>query len=261
MLEILIPYLFIGVVAGLCSGLFGMGGGTVIVPFLLFLGVSSHEAVAISVTQMIFSSLWGSYLNIKKGNLYLKDALLVALGACIGGSFSGKLLELISSKTLSLIFLFLSSILCLKFFFQKEASSHKKNVNFKKGLVLVLAGAFSGLIAIALGIGGGLILAPILGVALGLSSKKIVPITLFAIIFASAAGIFSFYKEGLIGTNELEYGAIVGVCSMIGASFGIRLMDKLSQSLHKKILLFVFFCSISFSLYSTLREFGVLDNF
>lgn len=72
-----LPYALIGIVSGITSGLFGIGGGMVIVPFALAFGISSHHAIAMSVVQMIFSSVFGSYLNYKKKNLNLKDGLFV----------------------------------------------------------------------------------------------------------------------------------------------------------------------------------------
>ena len=84
-----LPYALIGIVSGITSGLFGIGGGMVIVPFALAFGISSHHAIAMSVVQMIFSSVFGSYLNYKKKNLNLKDGLFVGFGGLIGASFSG----------------------------------------------------------------------------------------------------------------------------------------------------------------------------
>lgn len=249
--------LFIGVISGLCSGLFGMGGGTIIVPFLLMLGASSHQAVGISVTQMVLASLIGSVLNIKKGKLDLKDGLLVALGGVIGGSFSGKLLELISSKTLSVIFLCLTTFLCLKFLFSRAKSDEAVQANPYKKPILVGSGALSGMFAIALGVGGGLILSPILGSVLKLGSKKIVPLALFSIIFASSAGLISFINEGLVGRFEITHGLIVAASSMCGVGVGIKLLDKMSMKLHKRILLCVFFAAILSSTFSLLRNFGV----
>lgn len=61
-----IIYILMGVIAGITSGLFGIGGGMVIVPLALTLGLSSHHAISLSVVQMIFSSIFGSFINFKK---------------------------------------------------------------------------------------------------------------------------------------------------------------------------------------------------
>ena len=66
-------YILIGIVTGIISGLFGIGGGMIIVPFMLSIGFSSHHAIAISVFQMMFSSVFGSFINYKKRNLNIND--------------------------------------------------------------------------------------------------------------------------------------------------------------------------------------------
>lgn len=57
---------FFGIATGFTSGFFGVGGGMVLVPMLLMYGFVMKEAVAISIMQMVFSSIYGSFLNAKK---------------------------------------------------------------------------------------------------------------------------------------------------------------------------------------------------
>ena len=64
---------FVGIFVGFLSGFFGIGGGTILVPILLALGFDMKSAVGISVTQMVFSSLFGSFLNLRKGVLKIVD--------------------------------------------------------------------------------------------------------------------------------------------------------------------------------------------
>lgn len=115
-----IPYILIGIVAGIASGLFGIGGGMIIVPFALALGISSHQAIAISIVQMIFSSLFGSYLNYKKGNLAIKDGFIAGFGGLIGASFSGIVVSFFSDIALSGVFLCVSIAFFAKYFFGKK---------------------------------------------------------------------------------------------------------------------------------------------
>ena len=61
--------MFLGLFVGSLSGFFGIGGGTILVPILLFMSYDIKTAIGISVVQMVFSSLYGSFLNFRKGSL------------------------------------------------------------------------------------------------------------------------------------------------------------------------------------------------
>lgn len=112
-----LPYFLVGIISGIASGLFGIGGGMIIVPTMLFLGISSHQAVAISVVQMIFAAIFGSYINHKKKNLNFKDGIYIGLGGLLGASFSGTLVSLLSDIALTAIFLCVSFAFFLKYAF------------------------------------------------------------------------------------------------------------------------------------------------
>ena len=96
---------FIGILIGFMSGFFGIGGGTMLVPTLLYLGIDLKSAIAISVMQMVFSSIYGSYLNFKTKFLNLKDGIYIGVGGFLGALFSGILVTHIPEKILGIMFL------------------------------------------------------------------------------------------------------------------------------------------------------------
>lgn len=250
-----LPYLIIGIFSGMASGIFGIGGGMIIVPFMLSLGLSSHHAIAISVVQMIFASVFGSYLNYKKKNLILKDGLLIGLGGFIGAMFSGVLLTYFSDITLTSIFLCVSIIFFLKFAFNQK--SNIKDVNHSKilkNLILIICGIFTGIFAISLGIGGGLLITPILAYFLGYDTKKVVPLSLFFVIFASISGISSFVYNDIIDKEILQIGILVGISSMFGVFLGIKIMEKINLKYHRIALLSIYLLSISMTMISLLKK-------
>ncbi|MBF7066982.1 sulfite exporter TauE/SafE family protein [Campylobacter volucris] len=250
-----LPYLIIGIFSGMASGIFGIGGGMIIVPFMLSLELSSHHAIAISVVQMIFASVFGSYLNYKKKNLILKDGLLIGLGGFIGAMFSGVLLTYFSDITLTSIFLCVSIVFFLKFAFNQK--SNIKDVNHSKilkNLILIICGIFTGIFAISLGIGGGLLITPILAYFLGYDTKKVVPLSLFFVIFASISGISSFVYNDIIDKEILQIGILVGISSMFGVFLGIKIMEKINLKYHRIALLSIYLLSISMTMISLLKK-------
>lgn len=255
-----LPYLAVGIISGIASGLFGIGGGMIIVPSMFMLGSSAHHAIAISVFQMIFAAVFGSFINYKKKNLNLKDGIIIGLGGLLGASFSGMLLKTLSDITLTSVFLAVS---CL--FFIKYAFAIKENVNknqksiWIKNIVLFIAGSFTGIFAISLGIGGGLLIAPILAYFLGYDSKKIVSLSLFFVIFASVSGIISFANSGVINSEVIHKGILVGIASMIGVFMGIKIIEKMHIKAHKKILLCVYALSILGTTHSLLNKLGLIN--
>ena len=131
--------IFIGILSGMASGIFGLGGGIVIVPVLMTFGLSSHTAVAMSALQMIFASSFGSYINYKKKNLDIRDGIFVGLGGLFGGSFSGELIKLLSDTSLNALFLCVNIIFFVKFIFsfKTEARHSQRSEGFKKFILFV----------------------------------------------------------------------------------------------------------------------------
>lgn len=95
----------IGTLAGLFSGLFGVGGGTVIVPLLvLWLGYGEHAATGTSLAAIVFIAGFGAATQGLYGNVRLLDAALIGLPA-VGGVLIGTALQQrLRSRWISLLF-------------------------------------------------------------------------------------------------------------------------------------------------------------
>ncbi len=118
MVEVLI-LLAIGIAAGTLSGMFGVGGGVIIVPALIFfLGMSQHQAQGTSLGLMLLPigilAAWNYY---KTGNLDIKAGLLVAAGFVVGGYLGSKLSLSINELTLKRIFGVLMLVIALRIIF------------------------------------------------------------------------------------------------------------------------------------------------
>lgn len=222
----------LGLLSGIFAGFFGIGGGTLIVPAMMLLGLDIKTAIGISVMQMMFSSLWGSYMNYKKGNLNFDEGLWVGIGGLIGAAFSGVVVDTLSAFVLTILFLLLAIGALWRFLFKASDVVGVRRQNPNK-LVLITIGALTGVFAISLGIGGGLILVPLLSLYLHINSKQAIPISLFFIIFASISGFASLAYHGYV---QYVQGATVGVASLVGVSIGIALLRIIDAKKHRYAL-------------------------
>lgn len=253
--EILI---ILGFTSGVAAGFFGTGGGVIIVPCLLILGMQMEYAIGVSIMQMVFSSTFGSLINIFQKKLDIYHGVFVGLGGLIGASFSGIIVDSLSSQILLLLFLLLSAVSFYKYVFnvKTQANPTPPITNpFKQKFLMIGAGFLTGIFAVSLGVGGGLILAPILAYYLGFDSKKVVPISLFFIIFASISGSLSLAAHDLI---DFRAGIIIGISSMIGVSFGIYLISKVTLHNHRYALIGIYAFSIILTLWKVAQSFGLL---
>lgn len=119
-----------------------------------------------------------------------------------------------------------------------------------QGLKLFLIGALTGFFAITLGIGGGMLMVPLMHYFLGYDSKKCVALGLFFILFSSISGAFSLMYHHIINKEVLLAGAIVGLGSVMGVSIGIKwIMGLLNEKMHKALILGVYGLSLLIVLY------------
>ena len=231
-----------GLIIGFISGFFGIGGGTLLVPTLLYLGFTIKHAIGVSVMQMVFSSIFGSYLNLKKGSLQIKDGIILGFGGFVGAQGSGFLVNHLSATILSGIFIFSVCLAILKFF-KSSAESDLPEVESK--FLLFLVGLFVGLIAISVGIGGGLFLTPILVGFMNYDIKKAISMSLFFIVFSSVSGFISLSQFGFI---DYKVGLIVGISSLLGVFLGIKASHNLDKKRHKTLLLGLYFVILAMTI-------------
>jgi uncharacterized membrane protein YfcA len=96
----------VGVVAGVAAGMFGIGGGLIIVPALVLLyGMTQHSAVGTSLGAILLPvGALGAWVYWKNGNLNVRYSLLIAAGLLVGAFLGAKLVEPVSDLTLRRLF-------------------------------------------------------------------------------------------------------------------------------------------------------------
>lgn len=229
----MIELILVGIFIGTMSGFFGIGGGMILVPILLALGYDIKDAIGISIVQMVFSSIYGSYLNHKKGSLIIGEGIFVGLGGFVGGYIGGYVTHYISDSVLQFTFFGLLLFALSRLFFSQNHEDDVQTKTLNKGLLFAI-GVGIGIFSITLGIGGSIILTPLLVGLLHYPLKKAVSAGLFFVVFSSIAGMISRLSTGTIDFNN---GLLVAVASLAGVAIGIWLKDHVSSKRHKTALL------------------------
>ena len=236
-----------GIITGFTSGFFGIGGGTILVPLLLATGFVMKEAVAISIMQMVFSSIYGSFLNAKKAKDVIKDGVILGIGGSIGGLVSGYIVPNISNESLQYLFIAILIFSIIKIFYSPAIHINEKQT--KSVFVLLLIGAGIGILAMSIGVGGSILLTPILVGYLKYDLKAATALGLFFVIFSSIAGFISTSYHGQMLFVE---GATVGIGSLIGVYFGIKVKDMVKATSYKNYVLLLNIIVLIIMLYKTI---------
>lgn len=229
--SIFLELLIAGLFTGFLSGFFGIGGGTILVPILLFLGFDTKVAIGISVLQMVFSSLFGSYLNKKFGTLDVKLVTYIGLGGFVGAQLSGKITAGFSNEMLELLFLSFATFALIRLFMKpKEGKEQTQSAN---PFLLFAIGFGLGVFSMAVGVGGSIILTPLLVGFFHFPLKKAISAGLFFVIFSSISGVIS---QAMHGNIDYTSGLIVGVASLLGVYFGIIKKDAIKHELQRRLI-------------------------
>lgn len=239
-----IGILIVGILAGVMSGLFGIGGGIVMVPTLIAIfGMNMLDANATSLAAMLLPvGIFGVINYYKAGYINLKDSLWIALGL-FGGSFFGAELAVTLDVNL-LAKLYAAYLLWIAVGYFDIPSYFSRNKNKKQTNDIkakthravwqfIFIGVLAGVIAGMFGKGGGLVIVPILikffdydpkaASATSLAALQL-PVGLPSVIVYAQDGHLNFFYAGL-----MAFGILVGVF------FGSKLALNLSSAIFKKV--------------------------
>ena len=247
----------LGGIVGILSGMFGVGGGFLMTPFLFFIGIPPAVAVASEANQILGASFSGAIAHFRRKNVDIKMGFLLILGGIIGSIFGVELFRIFKNLgQLELIIkvcyvLFLGIIGIIMFFESLRALNYKsKNIKVRKtrhhswvqGLPLkmrfrtsnlyissipaVFIGFFVGILASIMGIGGGFIIVPAMIYILGMPTKVVVGTSLFQIIFVTGVTTYLHAVKNFSVDIILSFLLLVG--GVIGAQVGVRIGLKLN---------------------------------
>lgn len=275
-----IEIILFGLCMGFLSGLLGVGGGFLITPLLNALfGIPYNVAVGSSICQMAFTSLSGSIKHVRQGSADVKLGLSLFIGSFIGVEIGARILESLKSSAvivvrgntmlkvdfyMSLIYLVFLVSLGLYMFrenflrngddeVESEMSKFMQNIKlrpmvgfpsmpgrkFSLWLILVL-GVVIGICSGLLGVGGGVILLPILIYVIAQPTHKAIGTSLFLVFLTSVYGSITHIMKDNVNINLV----VLILCgSVLGSYIGAVMTTKLKGTTLRRYFCFIIFLS------------------
>jgi uncharacterized membrane protein YfcA len=243
---------------GMLSGLFGVGGGVLMTPLLIFIGVPPPVAVGSEAAQIVASSVSGVLAHMRRGNVDFRMGLVLLLGGFVGSTAGVKLFAFLRNVGQVDLVIALSYVVILGTVGalmltesarslrrrQRTGVAHRGKLhqhNWLHGLPLKMRfpksklyissllpfslGAVVGVLAAIMGVGGGFIMVPAMIYLLGMPTSVVVGTSLFQIIFVTANVTFLQAYENQ--TVDIVLALLLLIGGVVGAQFGARLGAKL----------------------------------
>lgn len=250
--------LILGGITGILSGMLGLGGGFLITPLLMFLGIPPAVAVASSANQIIAASLSGFMAQWRRDNVDFQMGVLLLAGGMAGSSLGVWIFALLQrvgqiDLVISLCYVGLLGTIGLLMAFESIRAIYWKvkdikpkpsrlsrlrwirampfKMQFKRSnievsvLLPLVIGVFVGILVSLMGVGGGFFMIPAMIYVLGMPATVIVGTSLFQIIFVTAN--VTLLHAVTTQTVDIILALLLLTGSVIGAQIGIRLGGKL----------------------------------
>ena len=262
-----LPLIFtLSLIVGILSGLFGVGGGFLMTPFLIFLGVPPAYAVPNEANNILGTSISGSTTHYLKGTLDYKMGLMIVAGGTVGTLLGiltftyfqdiGKINIVISLSYMYILAIIGTMMLVQgvseidrarkKIVLKQKLHSHywihglpfrmrfKKSRLYESIFTPIIIGLIVGFIAAIMGVGGAFILVPAMIYIIGMPTKLIPGTSLFVTIFVSA--IVTILHAFNYGSIDLILVTVLICGSILGVQVGQKIGEKVDSSQFKTIL-------------------------
>lgn len=218
----LLLFLIIGMVIGIFSGFFGVGGGFILTPLLLLSGFPTVTAIATSLLYTVGTSFSGVIAHLRLKNISFKVAILVGLSGIIATQIAHPFVLYLERKGFDTLLIPIFYLVLLAYFALSMLTKEKPQDHINNDVVgfsfikYILVGFFGGLISTTLGVGGGFVLVPLLIGVLKIKPRLAVGTSLLSVFFIVSVG-FVTYASG----TPIDY--TIGIALVIGALIGGQL--------------------------------------
>ena len=266
--EINIAFIFIlSLVVGVLSGLFGVGGGFLMTPLLIFLGIPPAVAVGTEAPHVLASSVSGVVAHWRRKNVDFKMGFFLLIGGVVGSTVGVNIFKLLRGfgqidMVIQMLFLIFLGFIGFSMAFESARTTISKyrttssirtklhqhswihglpfKLRFHRSKLYISAippiiiGFFVGLLSAMMGVGGGFIMIPAMVYILGMSTNVVVGTSLFQIIFVTANS--TFFQSYLNQTVDIVLAALMIIGGVIGAQIGASIGTKLKAEYLRGIL-------------------------
>ncbi|MHA1270707.1 MAG: sulfite exporter TauE/SafE family protein [Candidatus Helarchaeota archaeon] len=243
-----ISLIFLGI--SILGNLSGTAGGSIKVPILIFFGYVIN-AVPISIFTIPFLSIPTTIINIKRKNIDYRISAFIIIGSFCG-TFIGILIynlimsiDILIYISLFTIFLIIVSIRILLI---KENNEHDKcyelniALKLKNIIIAIIIGFIAGVLSNLFGIGGGLIVVPLLVIIFYCDIKRSIGTSIFVMNFTAFFGIIQNLIIGYYDLDILFIIIILGITTIIGSVIASLISKKIKSKILKYIFILIVIC-------------------
>ena len=207
-----------GLLAGLMSGLFGVGGGTVIVPLLvLMLKFDQRLAAGTSLAAIVPTATVGVISYAMHGSVAWIPAILLAAGAVVGAQIGTWALPRVSQTVLRWGFVGFAVVVIVSLFLVIPSRDSEIQLTLLSGIALVVVGVLTGILAGLIGVGGGVIVVPVLMLLFGASDLQAKGTSLLMMIPTAISGTVGNLRRKNV---DLVAAACVGIAACTTTALG-----------------------------------------
>lgn len=215
--------LLVGAVAGLLSGLLGVGGGIIMVPLLVgVLGFDQHRAHASSLAAIVLIAVAGSVRFGLAGEIVVPVGLALGIGGLVGSTLGAHLMHRLSPAALKAVFGFVMILAGLRMVLGGDPGPGQPAGELAGALLGVAIGLLAGVASGVAGIGGGVVMVPAMVFFLGVDQHAAEGTSLLAILFTAVAGTRVNLSHGRVDVGQAIVIGLGGVLSAVaGASLAL----------------------------------------
>lgn len=218
--RLLVRGLPIGFAVGVCSGLFGIGGGALLIVGLLWLGFTQHEAHATSLAAIILTAAAALVPYAARGEVSWVPALLLTLGAATGAYAGAGLMHRLPERTLRIVFVIFLIFVAARMLIGVDTGEGVEQANVAMLAGFGLLGLVTGVLSAVMGIGGGLILVPALVLLFGFTQHGAEATSLAVVVPTALVGAWRHTRGGYTAWRT---GLVLGLGGIVGGVAGALL--------------------------------------